>query len=887
MQTDRWQRIEQLYHAALEHPASQRGAFLERACGEDQALRSDVERLIAGHERAGSFLDSPAWDMTSDTPTTEAGDSLLGQRIGRYQILSMLGSGGMGEVYLAEDDQLGRKVALKLLPARFSTEAERLRRFEQEMRAVSALNHPNIVAVYDTGDSAAGRFIVMELVTGRTLRGLAREPFSPESLVLIGRQVATALTIAHAANIIHRDIKPENIMVREDGCVKVLDFGLARLGTASGTRAPGEVWSTHTTPGMLLGTTQYMSPEQARGEMAGSASDIFSLGLVLYELGTGQHPFRADSHIGVLHNILSDTPVPPTRLNPGISRSLETLILGMLEKDPAHRPSAGEVVAHLTEGSGAWAGRKSGAVTAVDPSAASHREQSRRAQGGSEVAARWLRRKAWWLAATGLVTAATLALVFNPIDVRRIGQAPENHPRIESVAVLPLQNLSGDPDQEYFSDGMTEALIADLARMSGLRVISRTSVMTYKGARKPLPQIARELGVDAVIEGSVAQSGGRVRITAQLIDGKTDRHLWVQSYERDVRDVLSLQGDVARAIAQEIQITLTPTEQSRLATARPVNRDAHEAYLRGRYHVARGTDESVKQAIADFEQASRADPEYAPPYAGLSDAYSMLRYSSHLAPRTVMPQAKAAAARAVQLDPTLAEGHLSMAFALMSYEFDWPGAERELRQAIELSPNLAEAHHVSAMFLGGLGRHDEARAAIERARQLDPLSLMILVDAGWIAYLARDYNRTIDFNRRAIELEPNFWMAHRDLGLGYEKVGRYAEAVASLQKARQLDTNSSILEMLGGAYAAWGKPEEARRVLAELDEQAGRHYVCPYEIATVYAGLGDKESTLRLLEKGYQERADCMAWTGSDPKLDGLRGDPRFQDLVRRMGIQR
>jgi TolB-like protein/Tfp pilus assembly protein PilF len=435
---------------------------------------------------------------------------------------------------------------------------------------------------------------------------------------------------------------------------------------------------------------------------------------------------------------------------------------------------------------------------------------------------------------------------------------------------------------------MTEVVIANLARVGGLRVISRTSTMAYKGdARqgKSMPQIARELNVDALVEGSILRAGDQVRVTVDLIDGQSDRHLWANSYERSLTDVLALQNDIARAVAHEIKVTLTPQEEARLAAARPVNPAAQEAYLRGRYFVAKATEAGIQEGITYFKRAINADPADARPYAGLADAYSALR-STYAPPNTVMPLAKAAAAKALQLDPSLPEGHLAMGAVLMYYDFDWDGADRELTRAIDLSPNLAEGHDYRALYLAVVGRHDEARAEADRALALDPLSLLILNDAGWAAYLARDYARTVEMNRKALDLDRNFWPAYRDLGLAYEKLGRYSEAIAALQEARRLDSNASILEMLAGAYAAWGKPTEARRVLEEALQQAREHYVCPYEIATMHASLGDRDRTLEWLRKGIEEHADCIPWVRSDPKLDMLRSDPRLQSLLRELGLQ-
>jgi TolB-like protein/Flp pilus assembly protein TadD len=611
-----------------------------------------------------------------------------------------------------------------------------------------------------------------------------------------------------------------------------------------------------------------MAPEQVRGMIADARSDVFSLGAVLYELVAGQRAFKGTSSVETMSSILRDDPPPIESAGAPAPPAVERLVRRCLAKQPEDRfQSARDLEIALADAL---------ADLSVPPA------------GRSVVtsAPSGLLR----LAAVAAAVVAIAALAIWGLDRFRRGDTPPSataaQTPITSLVVLPLVNFSNDPEQEYFSDGMTDALIADLSRVGGLRVISRTSAMNYKSAKKPLTEIARELNVGAVVEASVMRAGDKVRITAKLIDANAERPLWSNSYERDLRDVLSLQSEVARAIAHEIRITLTPREEARFASARPVNPDAHEAFLRGRHSLGKVTEADIRKAMDFFRLAIEKDPTYAPPHAGLADAYAMLRYSSYAAPHSVMPQAKAAANKAIEIDPSLAEGHVSLANVLMTYDFDWTGAEAELKQAIQLSPNLAVAHEYYALFLAGLGRHAEARSEIELAEKLDPHSPLIKSDAGWIYYLARDYDRSITATRASIDLAPKFWLAHLNLGLSFEKTGRFPEALAAMQEARSIERNSAILEMLAGTYAAWGKKEEARKVLTELDKMTTEHYVCPYEVATVHAGLGDKKATLEWLEKGFTERADCMAWSGQDPKLDELRGDPQFQDLLRRMGIR-
>jgi TolB-like protein/Flp pilus assembly protein TadD len=772
-----------------------------------------------------------------------------GTRLGPYEVLAPLGAGGMGEVYRARDIRLKRDVALKVLPA--LSAGDTLHRFEREAQAAAALDHPNIVSVHDVGTHGALPYVVMELLEGATLRErLGGGPLPVETAVSFGRALARALAAAHEKGIVHRDLKPENVFVTRDETPKVLDFGLARRDATGPVSETEQTASQITEPGTTLGTVGYMAPEQVRGLPAHAAADVFAFGAVLYEMLSGRRAFRGASAIETLHAILKEEPPPLSAIRRDVPPNLEAVVRRCLAKDPALRYASGRELA-----------------SALDALAAAPLAPPR--AGRPRV-----------LAAAGLVVVALALLA----AWRLARHPPAPAGRIASLAVLPLDNFSRDPEQEYFSDGMTEALIADLAQIRSLRVISRTSVMPYKKSGKALPRIARELNVDALVEGSVMRAGARVRITAQLVDGRSDRHLWARSYERDLKDALSLQSEVARSIAREIAAELTPEEETRLGP-KPVDPDAEEAYLKGRSRLLKGTERDIRGAIVLFEQAIAKDRRAARPYAGLADAYCQLR-SVYAPPSEVMPQARAAASKAIELDPALPEAHVSLANVHFFYEFDWTGAEKEYRRALELNPSSAEAHDAYANFLGALDRRAEASAEIARAIELDPLSPLIRADESWVRYMAREYPRAVEASLKAVELGPDFWWAHTTLGLAYEKTGRYTDAIAELETASRMDDNTAILEMLGGVYAASGRKKEARAVLDRLEERSRASYVCPYEIATVYAELGEKDPAIALLEKSKREHADCLPWAKADSKLDSLRRDPRFGALMKGIGLE-
>ena len=766
----------------------------------------------------------------------------------------------MGVVYRAHDQHLERDVALKVLPSGTLTGEAARRHFHKEALALAKLNHPNIETVYEFGSQDGIDFLVMEYVPGKTLADKLTTGSLPEKeVVALGMQITAALGEAHHRGIVHRDLKPENIAISERGQAKVLDFGLAKLLHDDKDATTNTLTNTHA----AAGTLPYMSPEQLRGEAVDARSDIYTIGAVLYEMATSQRAFGGDLPSQIIDGILHQPPVSPRALHRGISAELERIILKCLEKEPENRfQSAKELEVDLRRLVA------SPAASAVRPDAA------------PPSVSLWA-----FVKAAGILL-VTAAIVFGILGRRIWSNAHTGVPRIQSLAVLPLVNISGDPSQDYFADGMTEELITEMGQIGMLRVTSRTSVMQYKGVKRALPQIARELNVDAVVEGSVERVGNRVRIRAQLIHASTDRHVWSRSYEREMQNVLAMQDEVAQAIAAEIRTNVTPRKQAPLTAARLVDPQAYEFYLKGRYFWNKRTEEGLRKGLEYFQGAVSKDPSDPRGHAGIADSYLMLAEYGAFPARDAVPKAKAAALKALELDDSLAEAHASLAALKEDYDWDWAGAEKEFKRALELNPSYATSHQWYAELLAELGRSKEAVEEITRARELDPLSLIVNTVVGKIFYESRQNDQAVQQLRKTLELDANFAEAHRLLAQTYLQLSKYEEAITELQTALALSRNDAQSEaFLGQAYGLSGRKSEAMGVLDRLKTRSAQGYVSPADLARVYTGLGMNDQAFRLLEEAYKRRLPLMVDLKADPSLDTLRSDPRFQNLLHRIGF--
>jgi eukaryotic-like serine/threonine-protein kinase len=854
----RFQTIEEIFLAALEQEPEQLSAFLERACDGDAVLRREVEALLASDQRAGRFIETSSVGLATKVIQNQQADSFVGRTIGHYKISESIGSGGMGEVYLATDITAGRKAALKLLPLRFTGDAERLKRFQQEAHAVVGLNHPNILTVYEIGEDHSTYYIASELIEGQTLRQhLTRGRLALIEAVDIAIQMASALVAAHNAGIVHRDIKPENIMLRPDGYVKVLDFGIAKLAEQQvpATMPRDEaLLLVETNLGAVLGTVRYMSPEQACGGHVDKSTDIWSLGVVLYEMLTGYASFTGDTPQDVMSSILEKEPPPLTHYIARAPAELQQIINKTLRKDRGQRyDSAHQLLQAL-------------------------KDFRRKLEVELERAAAplWLR---WTRSRTALVLVLVVAALALALPFYWHRNLTTSSPPEKSIAVLPFLDLSEAKDQEYFCDGMSEEILDALAKVDGLRVVARTSSFSFKGKSVNAREVGEKLNVANVLEGSLQREGNRVRVTAELINARTGYHLWTETYDRELAGVFALQDEITRAIVDALKLKLAVSPP---AARQQPHTEVYDLYLQGLYFSNKGSEEDLRRALSFFQRAVEKDPTFARAWTGIAKVWYFLA-DVYVKPLDAYPASKEAALKAIALDEKDAEAHCYLGEAKRVLDWDLAGAEAELNRALELDSNSAPAHFFSALLPLFRGELKEGLRLVLEAEKLDPVSPIISYVAT-AAYLANDQiDNAISEGQRTLQLDPNYFYLDSDLAAAYREKGNFAEAIALYTKAQE--TTHLPSSGLAITYARMGRQAEAQNILAQLVQARGKRYVSAPVIAAIYVAFGDKEEAFRWLERAYAEHSGILQWIAFLPEFRPLHSDARFLHLLRRIGV--
>jgi eukaryotic-like serine/threonine-protein kinase len=862
-----WEEIKRLFHGALEQPAEGRAAWLAEQSPDGPEIRAEVERLLEAHHAAGSFIETPLTDLHAAKPPRQG--ARVGTWLGPYRLEALLGAGGMGEVYQAIHADLARAVAIKVVGRDESAAHDRLRR---EARNASRLDHPHICTIHHVGDHDGRPYIVMALVDGRPLSELIPPGGLPPAAAMgYGIQILDALVHAHGQRVIHRDLKSANVMVGPNGHVTLLDFGLARQldGAVAGPPALSATAVDLTAAG---GTLPYMAPEILRGQVADTRTDLWSFGVLLYEMLTGQLPFAGETAYEVGSAILNES---PRRLPPHVPSLLAACIVRCLRKEPADRPQhAAELKAHLE------------AFVGVDTGV--------RAPGAgprTRVTRGWRARASWRPASRAGPLILAVPVLLTALGIagwhwRTLADTPDAP--IHALAVLPIENVSGDASQDYFADGFTESLISALGKTGGLRVTSRTTAMHYRDVRTSLADVARELGVGGLVQGSVARQGDRVRVSARLL-GAGQQELWTQTYERPAREILALQRDIVQSVAEHISLALTPQDDVRLSRVRAVDPDVYESYLKGRYHWNKRTQASLVTAVEHFRAAVAEDPTYAPAHVGLADCYNQMGtvMVAGGSPAEMRPRAIAAAIAALQIDPTLGEAHGALAYG-RHYEWQWDAAGRSFERAIALDPHNPLIHIWYANYLVSLQRLDEAVAHVETARALDPLSPVVMTNVGWTLSYAGRHQEAIDAYREALAVSPNYPQAHMRLAGGYAELGDFDAARAETETLMGLTGRRPYsLVGLANINAMAGRHREAESVLREILTLARTEYVSPFAMAQPYLRMGHYDRAFEWLERAYEERSNGMVYLAVEPVLAPVRSDPRYHDLLRRVGLAR
>src|SRR5436190_724886 len=854
----RLQTIEQIFHAALDQEPNQLNAFLDETCAGGEVLRGKVEALLASHQLAGNFIATPVAGLAASIVENGQADLLVGRTIGHYKISKRIGTGGMGEVYLATDVTAGRKAALKLLPERFTGDAERLKRFEQEARALVGLNHPNILTVYEIGEDHSIHYIATELIEGETLRQrLVRGRIEVGEAVDVAIQVASALAAAHRAGIVHRDIKPENIMLRPDGYVKVLDFGIAKLAEQEvpvTTPRDEALLLVETNLGSVLGTVRYMSPEQACGAQVDKATDIWSLGVVLYEMITGHTPFTGDTPREVMSSILEKEPPQLTTYVAHIPAELQQIVSKTLRKDREERYRSAHDLLEALKG-------------------LRHKLEVEAELYPSTATPSWLR----WTRSTALVLGLLVAAMAVAVPFYWHRNLTTSSPPEKSIAVLPFLDLSETKDQEYFCDGMSEEIIDALAKVEGLRVVARASSFSFKGKTAAVSEIGKKLNVEDVLEGSLRREGNRVRITAELINARSGFRIWSDTYERELQRVFALQDEITRAIVDALKIKLAvalPAREQR-------NTEVYDLYLQGLFFSNKSSEEDLRRALSFFQRAVEKDPTFSSAWTGIAKVWYFLA-DVYLKPLEAYPLSREAAMKAIELDERDAEAHCYLSEAKRVLDWDLAGADAELKRALQLDPNSAPAHLFSGLHPLFRGELRDGLRLILEAQKLDPVS-PIASYVATAAYLANDrVDEAVVEGQRTLQLDPNYFYLDSVLAAAYREKGNFDEAIALYTKAQEATHLPS--SGLAITYTRMGREIEAQNILAQLLQAREKRYISAPLIAAVAVALGDNEGAFRELERAYAEHSGILQWIAFLPEFRALHSDARFPDLVRRIG---
>lgn len=882
MKPERWKRVDALLSAVLECKEEHRATFLAQQCEGDEELQRQVEALLRAHNAASGFLETPPLEaaeaLVQNVPagsTQPAGASQVGWQqahsgrvLSHYRLGEPLAAGGMGVVYRATDLKLGRAVAIKLISHRLAADETAKARFLREARTASALDHPNIGVIHEIGEEDGELFIVMALYEGQTLKQrLEKGPLPLNDGIHVMRELALGLEAAHRAGIVHRDIKPANAMLTNTGSIKILDFGLAKLASSGAEQ-------TLTQTGQAIGTLLYMSPEQLKGEAVDARSDLWSLGVLAYQLFSGVCPFKADSNAATAARILNEEPPPLTTVS-GLPSWLAEIVSQLLRKNPSERlQTASEVLERLEHGR----------------QRASSKPSTSRPEWLSQLKHRRL-----IVVATGAVLAlGALGLYFyNHSSAPRTGRA------VKSLIVLPFVNAGKSPDTEYLSDGIAESLIDNLSQIPELQVIARTTAFRYRGKDADFPRLWRELSVDAVLTGRVQQRGDTLVVQADLVNPRTGAQLWGEKYNRLLTDLQEVESGIAKAISDKLSPKLSPALRQRLTKRHTQNPEAYELYLKGRYEWNKRTEEDLKKSIQYFNQAIEKDPDFALAYAGLADVYNVSPAHLSLSPRDLIQQAKVAATKALELDDTLAEAYSALA-TLKTREGDWPGAERDFRKAIQLNSGFSTAHYFYAhFFLLPTGRFEEAIAEMQTALKLDPFSTIANLNLAETFYYARRYDETIAQLKKGQQIDPNPERAQFHLGYYYEQSGRIKEAIGvwetlppSVFTYYEVEPYGFLVDprkvaLVKQAYAVSGAQGYWQKMLEFSKDRAKQINLPPWDMANLCAHSGDKDQAFEWLEKAYESRDEWVRFLKVEPAFDSLRADPRYADLLRRIGLSR